>query len=312
MIVTVTVNPALDKTMILKKVSMGEVNRVETVRNDMGGKGINVSKVLKSLGEPSLATGFLGGILEEVFRKELKQLGIEDQFLSVSGDTRTNLKIVDEGRKKYTDFNEPGPEITEKELALFHERFKSLLFEGDLLVLSGGLCKGLPKDLYAILMKEAKSRGVKVLLDAEGEALTYGIQEKPFLLKPNEQELAGYLKKETLKREELLEAGQKLLEEGIPLVLVSRGEKGSVLFSQEGIFESKGLKVSVKSTVGAGDAMVGAAAYGLRKGYGAKKLLAFAEASGAAAVAKEGTQAPSKEEIDHYYIEALEQIEEVL
>lgn len=127
MIITVTLNPALDKTLVLKKVSMGEVNRVDTTRNDMGGKGINVSKVLKELGMISAATGFLGGILEEVFRKELKSIGITDEFQSVTGSTRTNIKVVDEERKEYTDFNEPGPEILPEELSDFYERYHALV-----------------------------------------------------------------------------------------------------------------------------------------------------------------------------------------
>ena len=310
MIITVTLNPALDKTLVLKKVSMGEVNRVDTTRNDMGGKGINVSKVLKELGMISAATGFLGGILEEVFRKELKSIGITDEFQSVTGSTRTNIKVVDEERKEYTDFNEPGPEILPEELSDFYERYHALVKEGDLVVLSGGVSQGVPKEIYGILTKMAKEKGAHVLVDAEGEALVQAIQEIPFLVKPNEKELAGIVGKETLSVDEMIQEGKKLVQKGIQLVLISRGAEGSILLTGAHTYVAEGLKVPVRSTVGAGDAMVAALTFGLEMNMSPKEMLIFAQASGAAAVMKEGTQAATKEEIYAHLKEAERKIKE--
>lgn len=310
MIITVTLNPALDKTLVLNRVSMGEVNRVDSTRNDMGGKGINVSKVLKELGMISTATGFLGGILEEVFRKELKCIGITDEFQSVSGNTRTNIKVVDEERKEYTEFNEPGPEILPEELSDFYDKYHALVKEGDLVVLSGGVSQGVPKEIYGTLTKMAKEKGARVLVDAEGEALVQAIHEIPYMVKPNERELAGIVGKEALNVDEMIHEGEKLVKKGIQLVLISRGAEGSILLTDHHTFIAEGLKVPVRSTVGAGDAMVAALAFGLEMKMSPKEMLTLAQASGAAAVMKEGTQAATKEEIYAHVKDAERKIKE--
>lgn len=310
MIITVTLNPALDKTLVLKKVIMGEVNRVDASRNDMGGKGINVSKVLKKLGKTTKATGFLGGILEEVFRKELVLAGIEDHFQSVHGRTRTNIKIVDEERQEYTDLNEPGPEILEAELKAFYSKFDEMVGPEDIVVLSGGISQGVPKEIYGILTRKSKEKGAKVLVDTEGEALIHAIEAVPYMVKPNEKELAGICGREVLTLDEILQEGRKLMEKGISMVLVSRGSEGSILFTPNEVYLAEGLQVQVRSTVGAGDSMVAAMAYGIEENLPEKEILALAQASGAAAVMTEGTIAASKEEIESHLDEAKKKIKE--
>ena len=124
MIVTVTLNPAMDKTIILDGMDIGEVNRADSVRNDIGGKGVNVSKGLKVFGTDTIATGFLGGVSEAIFRRELEKIGIEDRFISIQGNTRTNIKLIDRKNNTNTDINEPGPFIRSEELKMFIQLFE--------------------------------------------------------------------------------------------------------------------------------------------------------------------------------------------
>lgn len=311
MIITVTLNPAMDKTMVIDGIEIGEVNRADSVRNDIGGKGINVSKVLKSFGTDSLATGFLGGIMEEPFRKELMHLGIEDRFISIKESTRTNIKLVDKKHETNTDINEPGPMISGAELEEFIRFYERSVDEGDIVVLAGGLPPNIPQNLYGRLTRLAKGKGALVVIDAEGEPLGHALVELPDMIKPNEKELASYLGKEALTEEEIVQAAQSLVEKGIRKVLVSRGEKGSILVTGKSILKGKGLEVQVKSTVGAGDSMVAALVFAEKEKLNDSETLALAQATGAAAVATEGTKACTREEVEKYLAAAREKIEEV-
>lgn len=311
MIITVTLNPAMDKTMVIDGIEIGEVNRADSTRNDIGGKGINVSKVLKSFGTDTLATGFLGGMIEEPFRKELNRMGIKDQFISIQGNTRTNIKLVDRKNETNTDINEPGPLISGGEIEKFIGFYKETVKKGDIVVLAGGLPPNISQDLYGRLTRMAKDKGALVVIDAEGEPLRHALVELPDMIKPNEKELASYLGKEVLTEEEIVQAAQSLVEKGIRKVLVSRGEKGSILVTGKSILKGKGLEVQVKSTVGAGDSMVAALVYAENEKLNDSETLALAQATGAAAVATEGTKACTREEVEKYLAAAREKIEEV-
>ncbi len=311
MIITVTLNPAMDKTMILDGIEIGEVNRADSVRNDMGGKGINVSKVLKAFGTDSMATGFLGGILEDLFHKELKKLEIEDRFISVEGNTRTNIKLVDRKNSTNTDINEPGPLISSSELEKFLRIFNDAVHEGDLVVLSGGIPQNIPSDIYGTLTRKAKEKGAKVVVDADGEALSHALKEIPYMIKPNEKELAAFLGKEVLSEQEIIEEAKAFVKKGIHKVLVSRGEKGSVFVTENTVHIGRGIKVEVKSTVGAGDSMVAALVYAEVRKLDEYETLVIAQATGAAAVTTEGTEACTREEMEKYLTIAREKIEEV-
>lgn len=311
MIITVTLNPAMDKTMILDGIEIGEVNRADSVRNDVGGKGINVSKVLKAFGTDSMATGFLGGILEDLFHKELKKLEIEDRFISVEGNTRTNIKLVDRKNNTNTDINEPGPLISSSELEQFLRVFNDAVHEGDLVVLSGGIPQNIPSDIYGTLTRKAKEKGAKVVVDADGEALSHALKESPYMIKPNEKELAAFLGKEVLSEQEIIEEAKAFVKKGIHKVLVSRGEKGSVFVTENTVHIGRGIKVEVKSTVGAGDSMVAALVYAEVRKLDEYETLVIAQAIGAAAVTTEGTEACTREEMEKYLTIAREKIEEV-
>ena len=312
MVITVTLNPALDKTMVLDGMEIGEVNRTVSARNDIGGKGINVSKVLNAFGTSSIATGFLGGSTEDLFRQELKRLLIDDRFVRVEGTTRTNIKLVDIKNNTNTDINEPGPEISSEELEQFFRVFGESVSEGDIVVLSGGILPNIRTDIYARLTRRAKDKGAKVIVDAEGEALKLALTELPYLIKPNEKELASYLGKEKLSEAEIIHEAKELVAKGIRKVLVSRGQNGSILVTENSVLIGHGIKVMVKSTVGAGDSMVAALVHAEMLQLDDFETLALAQATGAAAVTTEGTRACTREEVDSYLMSAREKIEEVL
>lgn len=312
MVITVTLNPALDKTMVLDGMEIGEVNRTVSSRNDIGGKGINVSKVLNAFGMRSVATGFLGRSSENLFSQELKRLMIDDRFVRVEGTTRTNIKLVDIRNRTHTDINEPGPEISSEELEEFFRVFEESVREGDMVVLSGGILPNIRADIYAVLTRRAKDKGAMVIVDAEGEALRLALAEIPYLIKPNEKELASYLGKEVLSEMEIIHEAKEFVSKGIRKVLVSRGHNGSILVTENGVLIGHGSKVKVKSTVGAGDSMVAALVHAEMHKLDDFETLALAQATGTAAVTTEGTRACTMEEVDCYLKSAREKIEEVV
>lgn len=312
MVITVTLNPAMDKTLIVDNLTLGTVNRVSSFRYDIGGKGINVSKVLKKFNIESICTGFLGGIWEDVFRKELDKRNIKHNFISIKGSVRTNTKIVDIENKVFTDINEPGPEISEQELRSFLDEYKNLCKEGDIVVLSGGVSSSIPKNIYKTLTAIAKNNGAIVILDAEGELLEEGLKEKPHIIKPNQHELELLLNIKIKGEEDVIKAAEIIREKGTEKIMVSLGEKGAIYVTDKVKLKGEGLNVPVKSTVGAGDSMVAALVYSMINKLNPMETLAFAQASGAASVMLEGTEACSLEQVKSLLNQAELSIKEVL
>jgi len=298
MVITVTLNPALDKTLTIEDFKLGAVNRVSNIRYDIGGKGINVSKVLKNFNIDSVCTGFLGGIWESYFIEELNNRKISSKFIHINESTRTNTKVVDSVNKVYTDINEAGPYVKDKELEDFIKTFSDLCKKDDIVVLSGGVSPSVPSNIYGELIKIAKEKGAITILDAEGELLEKGIKEKPDIIKPNIHELKKLMNLDEEKEETVIEASKKLINYGIKKVLVSLGDKGAVYVTENKVLKCDGLKVTVKSTVGAGDSMVAALVYSIIKNFSDEYTLKFANASGAASVTLEGTEACTLEQVD--------------
>jgi 1-phosphofructokinase len=298
MVITVTLNPALDKTLTIDNFNLGTVNRAGSIRYDIGGKGINVSKVLRNFNIDSVCTGFLGGVWENYFLDELKKREIDTSFVHIEGSTRTNTKVVDPVNKVYTDINEAGPIITNEELAAFMEKFKALCSVNDIVVLSGGVSPTLDKDIYGKLIRLAKEKGAITVLDADGELLKEGLKEKPDIIKPNIHELQKLMDFQKEDEETVTNAAKQLIETGVKKVLVSLGEKGAIYVTKAGVKSCEGLKVNVKSTVGAGDSMVAALVYSLINNLSDEETLAFANGCGAASVETEGTEACSLEEVN--------------
>lgn len=295
MIYTVTLNPAIDKTVVIENFSAGSVNRIRSVREDAGGKGINVSKCLKNLGADTVAAMILAGQTGKRLSAMLKNLDIHMLRISAEGENRTNLKIIDPVKGENTDVNEPGPQIDSIILDQMKKKLGRSVGKGDIVVLSGSLPKGVDKGLYGEWIRYFRSHDASVLLDADGEPLYRAIDALPYMIKPNGEELAAMLGKEQLTREEMIAEGKRLHEMGIPEVVISLGGEGALFINADGCFYAESLKVPVKSTVGAGDSMVAAIVYGKEKKLSREQKIRLAVAMGAASVMQDGTQPPEKD-----------------
>lgn len=298
MIYTVTLNPALDKTVEIPGMALDTVNRITEMRTDPGGKGINVSKVIAKLGGESFAVGILGGGSGKMLEKLLEGEPFATRFRFVEGQTRTNLKIIDREGHTNTDINEPGLTVTAAELdALLHELLAEIR-PGDIVVLAGSLPKGAPQDTYRSWTAACKKAGARVFLDADGALLAEGIKAAPHLIKPNDGELSRLAGKKLETLEELTAEGRKLLERGIERVVISLGGRGALYLRKGSTIYAEGLRVPVGSTVGAGDSVVAALAYAEAQGLSEEEAVRLSTAAGAANVMCSGTQAAEREAVE--------------
>lgn len=297
MILTITFNPAIDKTIKVSGLKVDGVNRVDYSRSDAGGKGINVSKTIRELKGESIALGFIGGKNGDMIQGYLNEAGIRNDFVRVSGETRMNTKIVDTVNNTFTDINESGPAITADKVEALKSKIGSYLKENDILILSGSVSAGVEETIYKEIIELANSAKAKVILDAERKLFLEGIKAGPFMVKPNIDELETAFNKKIEGEKDLIETAKELLQFGIRYVVVSLGGEGSVVVSSDKVIKAKGMRVEVKSTVGAGDSMVGALAVALERGYDIENALKFAAATSTATVMTEGSQTGKLQDI---------------
>lgn len=255
MVLTVSLNPAVDRNCRLKKLEPGEVNRLESVESVAGGKAVNVTKVLRQFRIPVAAVGFLGGRTGELIEETLEELGVECHFTAVNGETRTNVNLLTE-EGKVTELLDPGPIVTEKELREFLKQFTGCMENCEMTVLSGSLPAGVPADIYKSLVRLCRMAGRPVILDASGEALRQGIEAGPDLVKPNRRELETLVGRRLESGEELELAARKLLDYGINKVVVSLGSEGILGVSSSETVWRPAKKVEAVNTVGCGDTVV--------------------------------------------------------
>ena len=295
MIITVTMNPAIDKTVTIDRLCPGGLNRIKEVEYDAGGKGINVSKTIKALGGESIATGFLGRNTGKNIEMILDEKGICHDFVWVNGETRTNTKIVEENGS-VTELNEPGPVIDDKQMDRLIRKILGYAKEGTLFVLSGSVPKGVDPMIYAHLISLLHEKGAKVLLDADGELLKNGLSQSPDMIKPNRAELEKYagLCRES-SEETLLNTARSMKGEDVKSVVVSMGEDGAVFLLDSYEARCPALPVKPRSTVGAGDAMVAALAFSWEQKLTGEEAVRLCMAASAGAVTTVGTKPPSRE-----------------
>lgn len=298
MIVTVTLNPAVDKTIEVANFHLDSVNRVSSLRVDAGGKGINVSKVIASLGGNSIATGVVGGQTGQLILDALSELKVEHRFLKIPGETRTNLKVIDPVAHTNTDINEPGLPINPDQLQQLENIIFDALKPGDLVVFSGSVPAGTSPDIYGRWIAKAKAAGVRAVLDADGPLLAAGVKAGPYLVKPNIHELERLFecKIDGIGHAAKLAKGL-IADYGIEMVVVSLGGDGALFISRDNCLQAAALELPVRSTVGAGDAVVAALAYGLDTNLSFEEMARLSVAAGGASVMMSGTQAPERDTI---------------
>lgn len=295
MIYTVTLNPALDRTVWVQKIQPDDSNRIEREQRFAGGKGIDVSKVLTSFGVSNKALGFIGGFAGEELEGLLLNQGVACDFIGISGETRTNIVVNDIGRRTQTVFSARGPEIKPFELMRMIHKIEKLE-KPDMVIISGSLPPGVHPEIYRKLTEIVKSAGGRVVLDTDGDALKVGIDGFPDVIKPNIHELSRLVSMELKEINEIIHAAQKIHGKGVGIVLVSMGAKGILLISETDQYVASPPDVKVKNTIGAGDSAVAGFVYGLTGGRSLKDALIYAVAAGTATTLRPGTALCRKED----------------
>lgn len=289
MILTVTLNAAIDKRYVVEGFRTGEVNRVKECTYVPGGKGLNVSKPASIYGAEVVATGFAGGHAGAYIEDALKPFGIKSAFYHVDAESRSCINIWDEVNQVQTEFLEPGFTLTEEDFTGFEEKFRQLVKEAKVVAMSGSVPKGLDGTAYQRLVKIVKEAGIPVILDTSGKLLEMGIEAIPTMIKPNIDEIRMLTGKRCDDISEIIDAAKAIHERGVKIVAVSLGAEGSLAVGDEGIFRACVPKIDAVNTVGCGDSMIAGFALGLSKGLPLEETLRLASAISAAAAMREET-----------------------
>lgn len=292
-ILTVTLNPAIDLACVVPGFALDTVNRAVSFRNDAGGKGVNIARLLRLFDLEVCATGFLGQDNTAIFEKLFKDSKIEDTFIRVPGSTRIGIKILDSATHTTTDINLPGLSPSTEQLGQLFAVVEQQLQDKGIVIIAGSLPPGVPTDTVGKLVKLIRTRGVKVFVDTSGPALAHAIKAKPSLIKPNLGELTEYLGHPLKDNSEILREAKKLIDTGIETVVVSLGERGALFVEKDAFCFTMPPAVEVVSTVGAGDAMVGSMAAGLAQNLSLQERARLATAVSATVVTQAGPGLPS-------------------
>ncbi|WP_314387509.1 1-phosphofructokinase [Pseudomonas brenneri] len=286
-ILTLTLNPALDLTVRLACLEPGAVNRSETLLTHAAGKGVNVAQVLADLGHHVSVGGFLGAQNPQAFEALIASRGFGDAFIRVPGETRSNIKIAEQDGR-VTDINAPGPLVSEQAQAQLLKLIAVIGPEFDAVVVAGSLPRGVSPQWFQGLLETLKDLGLKVALDTSGQALRAGLKAAPWLIKPNTEELAEALDCPTQTVAQQAQAAERLHAQGVEHVVVSHGADGVNWFSRSAALHATPPKVSVASTVGAGDSLLAGMLHGLLSGEAPEQTLRRATAIAAMAVTQIG------------------------
>jgi len=316
MFITITLNPDLDRTMIVPQLRFNDVLRSGPTKLDWGGKGFNVSRALKVLGLDSIALGFIGGVTGDMLEAGLNELGVETDFTRIEGETRTNTVVLEEGTGRYIKVNEPGPMIFPGEITALLDRVSQYLpcspediptvYTKQTWVLSGSLPPGVPPDIYATLIHRIQSACsgtllARAVLDASGEAFHLGLLARPYLVKPNRYEaetVTGYRLKT---KNDLRRAGSAFLDMGAQIVAISLGAQGLFLCREGESLLIASPKIQRNNPTGAGDALLAGLLYALEHGERFHEAARWAVACGAAAASGPEVNLPSFEAAESLY-----------
>ncbi|MBQ2902243.1 MAG: 1-phosphofructokinase [Agathobacter sp.] len=308
MIYTITFNPSLDYVVSVNEFEAGKINRTVTESIFAGGKGINVSIVLKELGVESVALGFVAGFTGQELQRKLQEQGLNTDFVEVQeGHTRINVKLrsdiliepeSDGIWHQETEVNGQGPVVSEVELKQLFQKVDGLSAE-DVLVISGSVCRGVPQSIYADLVKLCNEKQIRVIVDASSVLLWNVLEHAPFLIKPNKDELEDLFYRDIETKEEVIFYAKELQNRGAKNVLVSLGKEGAVLVAENGVvYEMEAPKGEVINSVGAGDSMVAGFLAGYLQENNYEKALKIGICAGSATAFSEGLAC--KEDIDKF------------
>jgi 1-phosphofructokinase len=295
-VVTVTINPAIDQTIAIPNFTAGTVNRVQSSRLDPGGKGINVASFLADFGQPATVTGFLGADNDEIFRRFFTRKGIEDRCVRIVGQTRIGVKVIDEVQRQTTDINFPGETPSSVDIEHLFNILQELATTCEWFVLSGSIPAGVSTSIYQDMVK--KLEGKKVVLDTSGKGLHQAVSAGPWLIKPNVDELQEFVGERLETPSAILQAARALINKyGISSVVVSMGKEGAIFVEGEQTIWAIPPSVEVKSTVGAGDAMVAGIVAGKMRELSLAECARLATAFSMSAISHIGSGLPSIEAV---------------
>lgn len=295
---TVTANPSIDQHILIDTLIKDDAIRAREIRRDPGGKGINVSRVVKELGGDTVAFGISGGCGGYMLRSLMAEHGIPFEALEVPEETRINVILTDRSDRTQTRISAPGPRMALAEVEGFIQKVVTHHPLAQWWVLGGSLPPGVPEDFYARLIMLLQAQGAKCLLDADDEALKIGLQAKPYLIKPNEHELMRLVGRSLPDEQAMIRAAQQLVQEGIQVVAITLGRKGALIVSQEAVLRVTSPDVEVKSKVGAGDSFLAGFVFALSQGQSLELAVRLGTAAGTAAVMHEGTQLCRREDVE--------------
>lgn len=294
MITTISLNPSIDHTVYVDHFVEGGLNRVSGTHSVPAGKGINVALTASALGVDAECIGFMYRDGSKEFEKRLMINSTAYNFVWCEGRVRTNVKVIDRSTGSMTEINESGEPVTEAALKSMADLVTLHAENTDYLVLAGSLPPGCPVDYYRTLIQNVEGLGCRCILDADGERMRLGLEATPFMIKPNLFELEMMADRKLSSLQEIRQAAKSCVEKGIELVAVSLGEKGAILMNDDECYYAHGLKVDVKSTVGAGDAMVAGLACGCMGEYDLEETLRMGMACGTARTMTEANRVIEK------------------
>lgn len=292
MIYTITFNPALDYIVRVQDFKLGQVNRTSYEEVYAGGKGINVSIVLKNLDVENVALGYIAGFTGEEIENKIKAFGCTTDFIKLNnGMSRINVKLKS---NEESEINGQGPSISDQDLEELYRKLE-LLREGDILVLAGSIPATLPKNIYEIIMERLSGKGIRFIVDATGELLLNVLKYKPFLIKPNHHELAELFNATIENEDDIVIYAKKLREMGAQNVLISRAGDGAIFVTEKDeIIKSDVPKGTLINSVGAGDSMVGGFIAGYLKNKSLEEAFKMGVATGSASAFSEGLATKEK------------------
>ncbi len=299
MIGTVTLNPAIDVILEVNNVKIDHYNKVLNAHTTSGGKGINVSKAVRGCGKETIAMGFLGGGRGRMIEEELRGLGITTNFWHIEEKTRSNTIISDKKTGEHTLLSEPGAKITEYDLEMLKSIFYRVMSQCSVVTLSGSLPRGIPVNIYGDLISIAKERGVKTILNASGEQFIKGLEEGPFLAKPDLRESNKVFGITINKEEDAIKAAKQIIQRGAKIGVVSLQNKKDLIATQDEIWFAESTYHKIVNLIGAGDALVAGFAVTLtEEEKNIEKAIRFSMSCALASALREEEEFSSREEVE--------------
>lgn len=297
MIATVTLNPALDRTVYVEGFVRGDTNRIKKTELDAGGKGINASRMLAELGAETFALGFIGGRTGRFIEHVLAEEGILTAFVHTKAETRTNVDIQDLAGAPPTSLNEQGGPVTPEELAGLRNSVRQHAATSRIMILGGSVPQEVGSGVYAELIEIAQAEGSQIILDADDEALTLGLAARPMMIKPNIDEAQRLVGRDLRGVPSVAGAAKELALRYVRVAVISMGKLGAIAATSEGVWHAVPPQVEAISTVGSGDSMVAGIAFSLAEGKSMPEALALGSAAGAATAMSSGVRMGRKEDV---------------